>query len=168
MGYVQQNGDKSIRISTLTHQLLQAFNLPVLLIWTLCFFNMCAILWSNVLQTLKHLNSSLRACSTNACVRYCNEVPSGHVDPHIAEFWFILTQIAKFMGPTWAHLGPVGPRWASCWPHEPCYQDYHYPLRNIVNNQTVPGPRLLVRQILRVTALVIKAEIKDGDTAKLL
>ena len=33
------------------------------------------------------------------------------------------TQIAKFMGPTWgphgAHLGPVGPRWALCWPHGP-------------------------------------------------
>ena len=33
------------------------------------------------------------------------------------------------MGPTWvlsashgAHLGPVSPRWAPCWPHEPCYQ----------------------------------------------
>ena len=21
-----------------------------------------------------------------------------------------------------AHLGPVGPRWVPCWPHEPCYQ----------------------------------------------
>ena len=21
-----------------------------------------------------------------------------------------------------ANLGPVGPRWAPCWPHEPCYQ----------------------------------------------
>ena len=21
-----------------------------------------------------------------------------------------------------AHLGPVGPRWAPCWPYEPCYQ----------------------------------------------
>ena len=20
------------------------------------------------------------------------------------------------------HVGPVGPRWAPCWPHEPCYQ----------------------------------------------
>ena len=29
------------------------------------------------------------------------------------------TQIAKFMGPTW---GPPGSRWASCWPHESCYQ----------------------------------------------
>ena len=32
------------------------------------------------------------------------------------------SQIAKLMGPTWAHLGPVGPRWAPCWPHESCYQ----------------------------------------------
>ena len=33
--------------------------------------------------------------------------------------------IARFMGPTWgqhgAHLGPTGPRWAPCWPHESCY-----------------------------------------------
>ena len=29
------------------------------------------------------------------------------------------------MGPTWAHLGPVGPRLAPWWPHEPCYQGYH-------------------------------------------
>ena len=34
----------------------------------------------------------------------------------------ISTQIAKFMGPTWGHLGHVGPRWAPCWSHEPCYQ----------------------------------------------
>ena len=26
------------------------------------------------------------------------------------------------MGPTWTHLGPAGPRWAPCRPHEPCYQ----------------------------------------------
>ena len=31
-------------------------------------------------------------------------------------------QIAKFMGPTWAHLGAVGPKWAPLWPHKPCYQ----------------------------------------------
>ena len=24
-----------------------------------------------------------------------------------------------------AHLGPLGPRWAPCWPHEPCYQGMH-------------------------------------------
>ena len=22
------------------------------------------------------------------------------------------------------HLGPVGPSWAPCWPHEPCYQGF--------------------------------------------
>ena len=32
----------------------------------------------------------------------------------------IRAQIARFMGPTWAHLGPTGPRWAPCWPHERC------------------------------------------------
>ena len=31
------------------------------------------------------------------------------------------TLIARFMGPTWGHLGPTGPRWAPCWPHELCY-----------------------------------------------
>ena len=29
--------------------------------------------------------------------------------------------IARFVGPTWAHLGLTGPRWAPCWPHELCY-----------------------------------------------
>ena len=33
----------------------------------------------------------------------------------------VTTLIARFMRPTWAHLGPTGPRWAPCWPHEPCY-----------------------------------------------
>ena len=27
-----------------------------------------------------------------------------------------------------AHLGPVGPRWAPCWPHEPCYQGLYFSL----------------------------------------
>ena len=36
----------------------------------------------------------------------------------------LIPQLAKFMGPTWAHLGPVGPRWAPCWAHEPCYQGW--------------------------------------------
>ena len=28
--------------------------------------------------------------------------------------------IARFMGHHGAHLGPTGPRWSPCWPHEPC------------------------------------------------
>ena len=34
-----------------------------------------------------------------------------------------LAQILKFMGPTWGPLSPGGPRWAPCWPHEPCCQE---------------------------------------------
>ena len=34
------------------------------------------------------------------------------------------SQIAKLLGPHRAHLGPVGPRWTPCWPHEPCYQGH--------------------------------------------
>ena len=31
----------------------------------------------------------------------------------------ILSLIAGFMGLTWGHLGPTGPRWAPCWPMGP-------------------------------------------------
>ena len=33
-----------------------------------------------------------------------------------------ITQIARFMGTTWGPRGLVGPSWAPCWPHKPCYQ----------------------------------------------
>ena len=33
----------------------------------------------------------------------------------------ITALIARFTGQHGAHLGPTGPRWAPCWPHEPCY-----------------------------------------------
>ena len=40
--------------------------------------------------------------------------------------WFPITaSVPRYQG-SWglhgAHLGPTGPRWAPCWPHEPCYQ----------------------------------------------
>ena len=34
-------------------------------------------------------------------------------------------QTAISWGPHEAHLGPVGPRWAPCGPHEPCYQGHN-------------------------------------------
>ena len=37
----------------------------------------------------------------------------------------ILSLKASFMWPTWGHLGPTGPSWAPCWPHEPCYLGRH-------------------------------------------
>ena len=33
----------------------------------------------------------------------------------------ISTLIPGSWGQHGAHLGPTGPRWAPCWPHEPCY-----------------------------------------------
>ena len=34
------------------------------------------------------------------------------------------SQITRFMGPTWGPPGSCRPRWAPCWPHEPCYQGH--------------------------------------------
>ena len=39
-----------------------------------------------------------------------------HVQPHTKH-----TSDSYSWGQHGAHLGPVGPRWAPCWPHEPCY-----------------------------------------------
>ena len=39
------------------------------------------------------------------------------------------------MGPTW---GPVGPRWALCWPHEPCYQACYVPHGKIQQQYQLP------------------------------
>ena len=43
----------------------------------------------------------------------------GHCS-HIA-IGSVTTLIARFKGQYGAHLGPTGPRWAPCWPHELCY-----------------------------------------------
>ena len=44
--------------------------------------------------------------------------------------------IAKFMGQHGAHLGPVGPRWAPCWPNEPCYQGTFHSIYGTPYNET--------------------------------
>ena len=36
---------------------------------------------------------------------------------------FLVGQRQSSWGQHGAYQGPVGPRWAPCWPHEPCYQD---------------------------------------------
>ena len=48
--------------------------------------------------------------------------------PHVGPMSLaIRTCISKgFMGQHGAHLGPADPRWAPCWPHEPCYQDMYF------------------------------------------
>ena len=55
---------------------------------------------------------SVHVCGTN------KQGPFNHTGINTAK----PSQIARFTWPTWAHLGPVGPKWAPCWPHEPCYQ----------------------------------------------
>ena len=47
-------------------------------------------------------------------VRWIHHVCSSSV-------YHITTLIARFLGPKWAHLGPTGPMWVPCWPHELCY-----------------------------------------------
>ena len=37
--------------------------------------------------------------------------------------WWILRYQGSW-GQYGAHLGPIGPRWAPCWPPEPCYQGW--------------------------------------------
>ena len=46
---------------------------------------------------------------------------AGHQQAWYWSHHFSISLIAKFMGPIWAHLGPTGPSWAPCWPHELCY-----------------------------------------------
>ena len=36
-----------------------------------------------------------------------------------------------------AHLGPTGPRWAPCWPNEPCYQGNH--MDCLILSEDIPG-----------------------------
>ena len=55
------------------------------------------------------------------------QIPLGNTwVPHpIFQVRLETAQIAKLIWPTWGPPGPVGPRWAPCWPHEPCYQGVH-------------------------------------------
>ena len=59
------------------------------------------------------------------------------IHPHKKES----TLIARFMGQHGAHLGPTGPRWAPCWPHEPCYlvDVINYQCPNLSSTISVKG-----------------------------
>ena len=68
----------------------------------------CNLLPSSGVQPLKQLISDCKSLKTKEI-----------------EYVRIISQIARCMGPTWGP-SPVGPRWAPCWPHEPCCQGYHF------------------------------------------
>ena len=49
-----------------------------------------------------------------------SSVPTKKIISFINLAQIMASLIARFMGPTWAHLGPTWPRWAPCWPRESC------------------------------------------------
>ena len=72
-----------------------------------------------------------------------------------------------------AHLGPVGPRWAPCWPYEPCYRGNYYQLENTSTDlikQTSPGvadsnacQNLLISGIVRYFTCHSKTSAAETD-----
>ena len=53
----------------------------------------------------------------------CYSLEVHHVNTNPSMWCMLLLQPRQqsSWGQHGAHLGPVGPRWAPCWPHEPCY-----------------------------------------------
>ena len=87
--------------------------------------------WLNIylswLHHQKNMNSLLKSCDTSNHNLYLVI----HSGPTLSELsWHVIKYNLIWSLPryqsSWsrhgAHLGPVGSRWASCWPHEPCYQ----------------------------------------------
>ena len=78
----------------------------------------------------------------------------------------VLSQIARFMGPTWAYLGPTGPRWAPSWPQGLCYLGCIKKLKPIHNDWRFADDRLksiclgenccVYIQLLRIFSSVIE------------
>ena len=59
-----------------------------------------------------------------------------------------------------AHLGPTGPRWAPCWPHELCYLG-RMPCVPLKKDFKICGaPFLLITEVIK-TGIVIKAWISN-------
>ena len=74
--------------------------------------------WHNSKWPLRpHVHTSFRLVAS----RFHQHVPKHHA------CGIDLTDIPDskvHLGQYGAHLGPVGPRWAPCWPHEPFYQGW--------------------------------------------
>ena len=54
-------------------------------------------------------------------------------------WWFKVTQIARFMGPTWGPPGSYRPQMAPCWPHEPWCQGMVW---RGTSNRPLPEPMI--------------------------
>ena len=89
------------------NSIMWSFTFALLLSWICCFTN-CYVagIWDIM---------TLIGCHYN-----CNIADNMGTWQEIIS----LKNISCSWGQHGAHLGPVGPRWAPCWPHEPCYQGY--------------------------------------------
>ena len=88
-------------------------------------------MYSTTRMALVYCTSHKKLHSGLVCLIYWGDIESSywplvlamlhqHIDQQIDQ-WQWSPLIARFLGPTWAHLGPTGPRWAPRWPHELCY-----------------------------------------------
>ena len=77
---------------------------------------------------IRHIDPCSKVHGTNTGPTWVLSAPDGpHIGPmNLAIRGYFLTAITPRYQISWsqhgAHLGPIGPRWAPCWPHEPCSQ----------------------------------------------
>ena len=84
-----------------------------------------AALWRHVNYDLNNLSGTFARFSLRRNLRTELSTPQ----PRVASLALRkASQIARFVGLTWVHLGLIGPRWPPCWTQGPCYQGCRYPL----------------------------------------
>ena len=97
-------------VFSMTMQIMQAFNMK----------QMRVLVWPRVILWRKQCSQlSWPSYMTfyHSFILKCNLLMSFHCQStHKRPRW------QSSWGQHGAHLGPVGPRWAPCWSHKPCYQ----------------------------------------------
>ena len=85
---------------------------------------------TQLLQISVNVNPLWTDYKTNTvCIFYGTNSRSHHYFPFFLLHTLWPQSLCVVWYPWWqgswgqhgAHLGPTGPRWAPCWPHEPCY-----------------------------------------------
>ena len=95
--------------------------------------NICCTSFSFCWRAIQIFAYDTETCQNNLFVSY---------DPYIIKYnsvdqQYFTPKCHRPWGQHGAPLGPVGPRWAPCWPHEPWYQGYlqsvPYNLKEVLN-----------------------------------
>ena len=82
------------------------------------------ITWElQIITTTEQYNFGYHLCDMLfLCLDVYDDVITWKCFPHC---WPLVKRIHPWKQSSWgqhgAHLGPTGPRWAPCWPNEPCY-----------------------------------------------